>query len=79
MVIAYRCCVPWGRLQLRRKNIAATKGKRGVKKASRLKKGKVLRPVKPLKETTTFTFGSSRVEYTQQAKTGGLDPVVPNK
>jgi hypothetical protein len=59
--------------------MATTKGKRGIKKSARLKKGKVLRPVKPLKETVTFTFGNISAKYKPQLQ-GGLDsPPPPQK
>ena len=69
-----------GAIPSKEENMATTKGKRGIKKSARLKKGMVLRPVKPLKETVSFTFGTTTVQYTKQAPIGTVEPVVsPSK
>ncbi|MFY9801973.1 MAG: hypothetical protein WA211_18690 [Candidatus Acidiferrales bacterium] len=44
-----------------------TKAKRGTKKPARMEKGKALKPVKPLQEAVTFTYGKLAVDYKPQS------------
>ncbi len=46
--------------------MATTKGKRGIKKSARMKKGKRLQAVKPLTETVSLKFDKPIVVYTPQ-------------
>jgi hypothetical protein len=46
--------------------MATTKGKKGIKKSARMKKGKRLQAVKPLEEAISFNYGKLGVEYIKQ-------------
>jgi hypothetical protein len=46
--------------------MATTKGKRGTKKSTTMKKGKALLPVKPLKESIKLPYNTVIVTYSNQ-------------